>query len=174
MDVTEIRQANVGMLVTAAGGPTEFGKRIERDQAQVSQWLSPTNPKPIGGRLARYIESRIGRDKGWLDRPQWEGASQSAPSNDSQLVRLDQEIVEATHKALKDMYRVKNRVYHEQDVARFVIVYEKLAARKAGATEAELFGAGLSGDQEGEAGGRDAGMPSKGANTGTVARRVRR
>lgn len=74
MDVSEIRRTNVSALVAEAGGPTEFGKRIDRDQAQVSQWLSATNPKPIGGRLARYIETRIGREAGWLDRPQWQSA----------------------------------------------------------------------------------------------------
>lgn len=71
MDVGEIRRRNVAALVAGVGGPTEFGRRIERDQAQVSQWLSPTHPKPIGGRLARHIEACVGRHNGWLDTPQW-------------------------------------------------------------------------------------------------------
>jgi phage repressor protein C with HTH and peptisase S24 domain len=70
MDVIEIRRRNVTMLVDQAGGPTKFGKVVERDQSQVSQWLGE---KPIGRALARHIEKSIGKELGWLDRPQWEG-----------------------------------------------------------------------------------------------------
>lgn len=175
MDATSTRARNVAMLVEQAGGPTAFGKLIDRDQVQVSQWTSETKPKAIGGRLARYIEGKLGREKGWLDHPQW-NAHEPAPPSQSQAVRLDPEIVIATHQALADMYAAKKRTYHKEDVARFVLVYEKLAARKAGVTDAELFGAGLAEDTgiSGGAGGRDAGVPGKGADKGVVARRVRR
>lgn len=175
MDATSTRAKNIAMLVDQAGGPTAFGKLIDRDQVQVSQWTSLTKPKPIGGRLARYIDRRLGRDPGWLDRPQW-GEAEAAAASNSQSVRLDPEIVSSTHQALKEMYALKGRVYHEEDVARFVLVYEKLAARKAGVTEAELFGAGLSESMErtGGTSERNASAPSEGADTRTVARRIRR
>lgn len=79
MDVTEIRAKNVTMLVEKHGGPTAFGQRIARDQVQVSQWTSPSNPKPIGGRLARYIEETLGHGKGWLDHPQWLASAVGEP-----------------------------------------------------------------------------------------------
>lgn len=71
MDVIEIRRRNIAMLVAKAGGPTLFGKKIERDQAQVSQWLSEGNPKAVGRTLARHIEKRLRKPHGWLDLPQW-------------------------------------------------------------------------------------------------------
>jgi hypothetical protein len=71
MDASEIRRRNIEQLVRQAGGPTEFARLVGRDQAQVSQWISVTKPKPIGGRLARDIEERLGHERGWLDRPQW-------------------------------------------------------------------------------------------------------
>lgn len=98
MDVTTIRSRNVALLVQRFGGPTEFGRRIEREQAQVSQWTSATNPKPIGGRLARYIESKLGHERGWLDAPQWE----DAPASHSHPVRFDPRIIRGVARAVQD------------------------------------------------------------------------
>jgi len=175
MDVSSIRAQNIAMLVEQWGGPTAFGREIERDQVQVSQWTSSSKPKPIGGRLARYIEGKLGYEHGWLDRPQWK-AGETASESRSQPLRLDPEIVEATHKALTDMYSLKGRTYHQEDVARFVLVYGKLALRKAGVSEAELFGAGLSDTltPQGATSERAIGVPGKGADKGALARRIRR
>lgn len=71
MDSTTIRRRNITMLVRLADGPTAFSKLVDRDQVQVSQWTSETKPKPIGNKLARSIEQRLGKEAGWLDRPQW-------------------------------------------------------------------------------------------------------
>lgn len=118
---------------------------------------------------AEYINSGEGDDS-------FPWSSEAASESRSQPMRLDPEIVEATHKALTDMYSLKGRTYHEEDVARFVLVYEKLALRKAGVSEAELFGAGLSDTltPQGATSERTAGVPSKGTDKGVVARRVRR
>lgn len=176
MEVSSIRARNITMLVERGGGPTAFGQMIDRDQAQVSQWTSETKPKPIGGRLARYIEEKLGHERGWLDHPQWDG-DEVAPHSRSHALRLDPEIVSSAHKALRDMYALKKRVYHEDDVARFLLLYEKYAMRKAGVSEAELLGAGLDDTEmpQGAASGRrDDGVPDAGADKRVVARRVRR
>lgn len=179
MDVTEIRRANVDMLVTAAGGPTEFGKRIERDQAQVSQWLSPTNPKPIGGRLARYIEGQLGHDRGWLDRPQWTSAEDSSPSQ-SQPMRLDPEMLAETHRVLRELYHEHGRTYSLEEpaaAARFVQVYAMRSAMPDQPSQDEWvqFGRKLAAiTPQGAANGRDDGVPVEGTGAKRMAGGVRR
>lgn len=122
MDVTAIRSRNIAMLVEQFGGPTEFGRRIERDQAQVSQWTSSTNPKPIGGRLARYIETKLGHNRGWLDFPQWEGAEIS----DSQSLRLDPERIAELATVLAERWKDVPGGFdlrNEKHAAHFVLCY---------------------------------------------------
>ncbi|MGC1550810.1 MAG: helix-turn-helix transcriptional regulator [Rhodanobacter sp.] len=163
-------------LRTAAGmNQPEFGAIVGTTKQYVSQLESGKNRMPNGEYLegwARYF--RV--SPRWLvsgTGPKHEG---SLSDEGSQPMRLDTEIVEATHKALTDMYSLKGRTYHEEDVARFVLVYEKLALRKAGVSEAELFGAGLSDTltPQGATSERTAGVPSKGTDKGVVARRIRR
>lgn len=67
MDVNEVRKRNLAMLAERAGGPTNFARQVSREQPQVSQWLSG---KPVGSKLARDLELRLGLERGWLDRPQ--------------------------------------------------------------------------------------------------------
>jgi hypothetical protein len=69
MDNKAVRKRNIEWLVPLHGGSTEFGKLVERDQVQVSQWLGG---KPIGDKLARHVEAKLGKPVGWLDQPQWE------------------------------------------------------------------------------------------------------
>lgn len=68
LDVKEIRRRNIASLIERHGGPTKFGKDIDRDQSQVSQWLGG---KSIGSNLAREIEAKLALPRGWLDQPQW-------------------------------------------------------------------------------------------------------
>jgi len=163
-------------LRTAAGmNQPEFAAIVGTSKQYVSQLESGKNLMPSG----EYLE-------GWARHfkvsPRWlvsgTGPKYAEPLSDavSQPMRLDPEIVQATHKALMDMYSLKGRTYHQEDVARFVLVYEKLALRKAGVSEAELFGAGLSDTltPQGATSERTAGVPSKGTNKGVVARRIRR
>jgi len=129
MDVSEIRRRNVSLLIEQSGGPTEFGRRIEREQAQVSQWTSATNPKPIGGRLARYIESKVGHTAGWLDAPHFTG--EAAPESHSQSVRLDPEIVRDVARALQEVFAELD--YEPFDLAKdaelFVELYQRVQER---------------------------------------------
>lgn len=103
------------------------------------------------------------------------GAKPTTPSH-SHPMRLDPEIVSSAHESLRDMYALKERIYHEDDVARFLLIYEKFAMRKAGVSEAELLGAGLDDTEmpQGAPSGRNDGVPDAGTDTRTVARRVRR
>jgi hypothetical protein len=64
MDNKSVRRQNIKLLVQKAGGPTEFGKLIDREQVQVSQWVGGKN---IGDRLARHIEERLHVAEGTLD-----------------------------------------------------------------------------------------------------------
>lgn len=106
----------------------------------------------------------------------WSAGVKSAAPSHSHPVRLDPEIVAAAHKALRDMYALKERIYHEDDVARFLLLYDKYAMRKAGVSEAELLGAGLDDTEmpQGAPSGRDDGVPDAGTDKRVVARRVRR
>jgi hypothetical protein len=99
-----------------------------------------------------------------------------APGSHSHVMRLDPEIVEAAHKALGDLYALKKRTYHRDDVARFLLLYEKFAMRKAGVSEAELLGAGLDDNEmpQGAPSERNDGVPDAGAGKRAMARRVRR
>lgn len=72
MDATTARTLNIRAHVEAAGGPAEWARRYggtRWQQPQVSQWISETNPKGIGGRLARDLEQAMGLVRGELDRP---------------------------------------------------------------------------------------------------------
>jgi hypothetical protein len=70
MDASTARTRNIRALVAQHEGPSKFAALVGRDQAQVSQWISTTHPKPIGSRLARHIEQATGKPLGWLDSAQ--------------------------------------------------------------------------------------------------------
>lgn len=83
MDASEARTRNIRLIVEAAGGPTSFANQHGHGrwtQAQVSQWISDTNPKSIGGRLARDIEAELGLKRGALDQWRDENPPESEPS----------------------------------------------------------------------------------------------
>lgn len=95
MDATTARTVNMRRLVNEAGGPAEWTRKYGADrwtQPQVSQWISETNPKSIGGRLARDLEKVQGLDNGTLDRP---------PHMASQPMGIDPEILADAMKLLR-------------------------------------------------------------------------
>ena len=82
MDASTQRTINMRARVAEAGGPAEWARQFggtRWQQPQVSQWISETNPKGIGHRLARDLEAAMGVPAGTLDRP----------SADSHSVGLD-------------------------------------------------------------------------------------
>lgn len=70
MDAKAARTTNIRDLVKRTGGPADFAAATGNRwvAAQVSQWISRTNPKPLGHKLAREIETVMGIPNGWLDQ----------------------------------------------------------------------------------------------------------
>jgi len=65
---TEIRTIKIRELVKANGGVTKFAEALNRDQSQISQWISEKNPKGIGEKIAREIEEKLNLQRGYLDK----------------------------------------------------------------------------------------------------------
>jgi hypothetical protein len=95
MDASEARTAHIRLLVADAGGPTAFANRYGDGRwsaVQVNQWISATNPKGIGRRLARDLEEAVGLPNGAMDRP---------PA--SQAARIDPEKMAASAEFVQQM-----------------------------------------------------------------------
>ena len=167
MDVTRTRALNIAMLVEQSGGPTAFGKLIDRDQVQVSQWTSAKKPKPIGGRLARYIEGRLGRERGWLDRPQWE--AETAMPSASQSVRLDAEMILDVVQSLQHVFAEIGLVYSVEDEPGLFAEFleDRIAMRDIRSVEAKAkVGKWLKRGTQGDVDERASQVPSEGTHKG--------
>lgn len=106
MDASTARTENMRRHVAKSGGPTEWAREFGGDrwtQAQVSQWISESKPKGIGGNLARDLEAAMGLERGTLDRaPLENGAASQSP-------RLDASTIVDAMKAL-------HRIYSDRDL----------------------------------------------------------
>jgi len=103
MDAKAARTMNIRRWVEDAGGPAAFARRYGGEkwvQAQVSQWISATNPKPIGHALAREIETVLGKQDGSMDR---------AP--DSQVLGLDLDKLGSALKFLEDLFANRKKAW---------------------------------------------------------------
>ena len=72
MDAPSYRTLHMRHLVAQAGGPAGWIRKhagTRWQQAQVSQWISESNPKGIGHKLARDLEVAMGLPHGYLDQP---------------------------------------------------------------------------------------------------------
>lgn len=70
MDSKTARTLNIRKAVDDAGGPSAFASSVGSgrwSQGQVSQWISEANPKPIGDKLARRLESALRMPAGAFD-----------------------------------------------------------------------------------------------------------
>lgn len=74
MNIDEIRRNNLRKIADEVGGVSKLAEILERDQAQVSQWINgsiktPSTGKPRGIRTTtlRKIEEKIDKPKFWLD-----------------------------------------------------------------------------------------------------------
>ncbi len=65
---TEIRTIKIRELVKNNGGVTKFAEILNRDQSQISQWISEKKPKGIGSKIAREIEDKLDLPRGYLDK----------------------------------------------------------------------------------------------------------
>jgi hypothetical protein len=129
MDVYEIRRLNARVLSAEAGGPIEFGTKLERAQSLISRWIGKTKaPKNIGNNAARQIEAVFGRPAGWLDqehRKLWEGHGFVQPSQhkretnlipSERALRIAQIIDEASPKKVQAILLLLG--VHEEDIRR--------------------------------------------------------
>lgn len=95
MDVTEVRYRHARGIIDRLsvelggdGGLSEFAKRLEKSQSQVSQFAGKNPTKGIGGIIARQIEEVFGLERGEIDRPlpEWINQIQPAPIVSQQTI----------------------------------------------------------------------------------------
>jgi hypothetical protein len=122
MDATTARRHNVTRLVTEAGGPTAFGLLVNREQVQVSQWISDRKPKPIGHRLARHIELSLGLDRGWLDT---DHSRSALPITPRKAAALNPQVLATLARSLHKAYALSGRTFIlEDEPERFANLYQ--------------------------------------------------
>lgn len=68
MDIDQTRRQNLHQICQQLtdGNQQKLADLLDRAQSLVNRYL---NEKPIGSRFARYVEERLGLDKGALDAP---------------------------------------------------------------------------------------------------------
>ncbi|GAB1407692.1 hypothetical protein MASR1M8_16110 [Thermomonas brevis] len=109
MDASAARTENIRRLVREAGGPTQFADRHGAGrwtQAQVSQWISETNPKSIGRALARALEVALALPHGALDQPPGR-----VMQSQSRSLRLDPVILAESIAALRQVAQARGWDY---------------------------------------------------------------
>lgn len=163
--------ASIRRLYTTAAqvgddAPAKVARRLNISAQTLNNWEA----RGISQAGSLAAQSVYGCNAVWLT------TGKGAPESRSHAVRLDPEIVASAHESLRQMYALKKRMYHEDDVARFLLLYDKYAMRKAGVSEAELLGAGLDdiGMPQGAPSERRDGVPDAGTNKRALAGRVRR
>lgn len=109
MDAQTARTLNIRQWVADAGGPAEWSRRfspvkpdgsLRWPQPQVSQWISETDPKSIGGRLARDIEAVLGKPRGEMDAP---------PA--SQVLKPDLSTIHLALDFLEEMFEARGKAW---------------------------------------------------------------
>jgi len=90
MDVSEIRHRNLLWLLEAnkATGRSAraFGQRAGGiGQSMLSQLKAG---KPMGNEMARRIDTGLGKPRGWMDNPQWEGGAAPAMDVSDDLAKV--------------------------------------------------------------------------------------
>lgn len=76
MDSKNIRYKNARYLVHSVGGVSAFAEKLGKQQSQASAIAGENPARGIGPKIAREIEAKFGKPKGWLDIPHqdmWEG-----------------------------------------------------------------------------------------------------
>jgi len=67
VDIKKIRLTNLIKLIDEYESQRVFCDLIEKDSSYVSQLKNPSNPKNIGEKMARIIETNTGKPQGWMD-----------------------------------------------------------------------------------------------------------
>ncbi len=85
--IDEIRRNRLKELITLSGSVRLLADVLERSPAQVSQWSNASidpksgRPRAISTVSARYIEKKLGRPEGWMDRAE-ESSSDDNPESE--------------------------------------------------------------------------------------------
>lgn len=112
MDAQTARTLNIRQWVADAGGPAEWSRKFSplKDdgsprwpQPQVSQWISETDPKSIGGRLARDIEAALGKPRGVMDSPP-----------ESQVLKPDLDTIHLALDFLEEMFEARGKEWNRK------------------------------------------------------------
>lgn len=70
---SEIRVDNLRNLVSEHGSIVRLAEKIDKAEAQISQWLNSSKnsktgkPRNMSDDMARLIEQKCGKERGWLD-----------------------------------------------------------------------------------------------------------
>lgn len=95
MTIDEIRRANLITLVDKYGTVKQFSERIEKSEAQVSQWRNASldsrtgRPRGISDDICRHIEEKCELQRGWMDNVHTErSASEVSPDKLLSLVSI--------------------------------------------------------------------------------------
>ncbi|MBH1636369.1 hypothetical protein I5U65_14780 [Stenotrophomonas maltophilia] len=134
MDASTARTENMRRLVAEAGGPADWARKYggsRWQQPQVSQWISETSPKGIGGRLARDLEVAMGMSRGELD---------SAPSRQSQPVGIDIDTLRSAHRLLQLVAEIRGEPpVPEINVTALAVAYETVRAEAASLDDSNVL-----------------------------------
>ena len=71
--IEEIRTENLNSLIDKHGGNTKFALKIDKEQAQISQWAKNApdsrtkKPRVINSESCRNIEKTLNIETGWMD-----------------------------------------------------------------------------------------------------------
>ncbi len=150
MDAQTARTVNIRLWVAEAGGPAAFAEKFGDGRwvaAQVSQWISESNPKGVGHKLARTIEERLQKPAGIMDREPAEGLARyvrEGSDSSYHAVRFDPDKLAESIAALRQVAKNQGWDYdpetHPQET---IYAYELRCAMPANPTTAQVidFGA---------------------------------
>ncbi len=90
MDISDIRRANLRILIAEVGSKAELGRRIGKPANYLSQVESKTGrqSRSIGPTLARKLERATERDPGWMDQDHTERAASEVSAGAAGKPRL--------------------------------------------------------------------------------------
>ena len=94
----EIRRARLGLLIAEEGSATLLAQKTDKSPAQISQWITGARdsktgrPRTMSDDVARHLEQRTNKPRGWMDQPLLEVTQDSASSGSSGWLKhaLDQ------------------------------------------------------------------------------------
>lgn len=86
--IEQIRRENLTVLVGAEPSQAAFARKVRKDKNQVNQWLGRSGSRNISAEIAREIEEKCGKPRGWMDHDR-SGAPETQAEQGSQSVGLD-------------------------------------------------------------------------------------